>query len=102
MAADPDGFPWQFSGMTVRFGRTMWDTDPLGYSADSPLYEALCHAGAICDPGGWWSYTSQDPDSPFYVVTFMSDEDPSVSRDPQGPFVLTEVPLEFRGSRGEQ
>jgi len=102
IAENPDGFPWQFSGMTTRFGRTMWDTDPLGYSPDSPLYEVLCDAGAICDPGGWWSYTSQDPDSSIYIVTFVSEEDPSVSNDPMGPFVYTDVPTEFHGLSVEQ
>src|SRR5204862_5580849 len=51
VAEDPDAFPWQFSGMTVRFGRTMWNVDPLGYQPDHPLCEVLCDVGAICDPG---------------------------------------------------
>jgi hypothetical protein len=51
----------------------MWNTDVLGYSPDSPLYEVPCHAGAICDPGGWWSYTTQDLESSLYVVTFVSE-----------------------------
>jgi len=58
MASDPDGFPWQFAGMTVRFGKTMWNVDPLGYQPDHPLFEVLCEIGAICDPSGWWSHTT--------------------------------------------
>jgi hypothetical protein len=87
--------------MTVRFVRTMWNVDPLGYQPDAPLYEVLCDAGAICDPDGWWSYTSQDPDADFYVVTFLSEEQTS-SEDhtPMGPFVWTEVPPDFLGGRG--
>jgi hypothetical protein len=98
MAEDPEGFPWQFSGMTTRFGQRMWNTDPLGYQPDSPIYEVLCDAGAICDPGGWWSYTSQDPEAFFYVVTFVSEERPSpaVDRAPMGPFV-TDVPSGYHG-----
>jgi hypothetical protein len=94
---DPDAFPWQFSGMTVRFGRTMWNVDPLGYQPDHPLYEVLCDVGAICDPDGWWSYTSQDPDAEFYVVTFVSQERPSASRPLEPSFIWTEVPAEFHG-----
>jgi len=97
VAEDPDAFPWQFSGMTVRFGRTMWNVDPLGYQPDHPLIEVLCHVGAICDSGGWWSYTSQDPDADFYVVTFLSQERPSGDRQPIPLFVWTEVPSEFHG-----
>jgi hypothetical protein len=97
VAEDPDAFPWQFSGMTVRFGRTMWNVDPLGYQPDHPLIEVLCDVGAICDPGGWWSYTSQDPDADFYVVTFTSQERPSGDRPPMPLFVWTEVPSEFHG-----
>jgi hypothetical protein len=84
--------------MTVRFGRTMWNVDPLGYQPDHPLYEVLCDVGAICDPDGWWSYTDQDPDGDFYVVTFVSEE-PSGDRPPRPSFVWTEVPAEFHGGR---
>jgi hypothetical protein len=97
MAEDPDTFPWTFSGMTVRFGRTMWNVDPLGYQPDSPLYEVLCDVGAICEPGGWWSQTSQYSDGDFYVVTFVSQEQPSVPGPPRPSFVWTEVPREFHG-----
>jgi hypothetical protein len=94
IAEDPDGSPWLFSGMTIRFGRTMWDTDVLGYSPESPLYEVLCDSGAICDPDGWWSHTSQDPGSAVYVVTFLSDSGGS-GRPPMPQFVLTDVPPEY-------
>jgi hypothetical protein len=98
VAAEPDAFPWSFSGMTVRFGRTMWNVDPLGYQPDHPLYEVLCDVGAICDPEGWWSYTSQDPGVDFYVVTFVSQElSSSTERPPSLSFVWTEVPPEFHG-----
>ncbi len=94
IAEDPEGFPWLFSSMTIQFGRTMWNTDALGYSPDSPLYEVLCHAGAICDPGGWWSYTTQDPASSLYVATFVS-ESRGRDRPPTPEFVLTDVPAEY-------
>jgi len=74
MASDPEGFPWQFAGMTVRFGKTMWNVDPLGYQPDHPLFEVLCEIGAICDPSGWWSHTTQDAQADFYVVTFLRSE----------------------------
>ena len=98
VAEDPDAFPWQFSGMTVRFGRTMWNVDPLGYQPGHPLFEVLCNVGAICDPDGWWSYTSQDPDAEFYVVTFASEEPSSASQFVEQSFTWTEVPPEFHGS----
>jgi hypothetical protein len=99
VAEDPDAYPWQFSGMTVRFGRTMWNVRPLGYSPEGPLYEVLCDVGAICDPGNWWSYTTQDPDADFYVVTFLSQELTSSGDHPPRPsFVWTEVPKEFHGA----
>ena len=86
--------------MTIRFGRTMWNVRRLGYSPEDPLYEVLCDVGAICDPGGWWSYTSQDPDADFYVVTFVSEDlGSSTGRPPMPSFVWTEVPLEFHGGR---
>jgi hypothetical protein len=98
VAEDPDEYPWQFSGMTVRFGRTMWNVRPLGYSPEDALYEVLCDVGAICDPGGWWSYESQDPGADFYAVTFVSQDLGSSTEHPPRPaFVWTEVPPEFHG-----
>jgi len=79
--------------MTVRFGRTMWNVGPLGYSPEDPLYEVLCDVGAVCEPGGWWSYTSQDPDADFYVVTFLSQEQPSGDHLPTPSFVIEAVGL---------
>jgi len=99
VAEDPDEYPWQFSGLTVRFGRTMWNVRPLGYSPEGPLYEVLCSVGAVCDPGGFWSYTTQDPDADFYVVTFLSQElTSSGDHSPRPSFVCTEVPIEFHGA----
>jgi hypothetical protein len=95
VAETPDAFPWKFYGMTVRFGRTMWNVDPLGYQPDHPLIEVLCDVGAICDPDGWWTYTSQDPEAQFYVVTFTSEELSSARRLVGQAFTWTEMPAEF-------
>ena len=98
LAVEPDAFPWTFSGITVRFGRTMWNVRPLGYSPEDPLYEVLCDVGARCEPGGWWSYTSQDPGADFYAVTFVSQDLGSSTEHPLRPsFFWTEVPPEFHG-----
>ena len=100
MASDPEGFPWQFAGMTVRFGKTMWNVDPLGYQPDHPLFEVLCEIGAICDPSGWWSHTTQDAQADFYVVTFLSEKRTSAVYQPEPPFVFTEVPSDYHYPAG--
>jgi hypothetical protein len=74
VSAHPDKFPFRFAGMTVRFGKTMWDVDPLGYQPDHPIIEVLADVGAVTDPESWWSKTSRDPESAFYLVTFTSEE----------------------------
>jgi hypothetical protein len=74
----------------------MWNVRPLGYSPEGPLYEVLCSVGAVCDPGDFWSYTTQEPDADFYVVTFPSQElTSSGDHSPRPSFVWTEVPKEF-------
>jgi hypothetical protein len=99
VAAEPEAFPWTFSGVIVRFGRTMWNARRLGYSPEDPVYEVLCNVGAICEPGGYWSYTTQDPYADFYVVSFVSEDLGSSTEHPPAPsFVLTEVPPEFHGA----
>jgi hypothetical protein len=100
VAEDPNEYPWVFSGMTVRFGRTMWNVDPIGYQPDHPLFEVMCNVGAVCEPNGWWSYFTQDPDADYYVVTFLSQKRTSSGDGaPMDLFVWTEVPPEFRGGR---
>jgi hypothetical protein len=96
--AHPDAFPFEFSGMTVRYGRTVWNVDVLGYQPDHAILEVLAHVGAVWDPEAWWSYASQDRDADYYVVTFTSGD---VSSDSPGPSPITawtEVPAEFRGT----
>jgi hypothetical protein len=34
--AHPDAFPFEFTGMTVRYGRTVWNVDVLGYQPIKP------------------------------------------------------------------
>jgi hypothetical protein len=97
VAANPDAFPFQFDGMIVRYGRTVWNVDPLGYQPDHSILEVLSVAGAVWDPEGWWSSESQDPDADYYVVTFVS-EDASPDRFVPSPITAwAEVPAEFRG-----
>jgi len=97
VAANPDAFPFQFDGMIVRYGRTVWNVDPLGYQPDHPILEVLSAAGAVWDPEGWWSSESQDPEADYYVVTFVS-KDASPNRFVPSPITpWTEVPAEFRG-----
>jgi hypothetical protein len=74
VAANPDAFPFQFDGVIVRYGRTVWNVDPLGYQPDHSIHEVLAAAGAVWDPEGWWSRESQDPDADYYIVTFMSED----------------------------
>jgi hypothetical protein len=50
ISEDPESSPWLFSGMTIRFGQTMWDTDVLGYSPDSPIYDPRRHLGLRAVP----------------------------------------------------
>jgi hypothetical protein len=98
-AADPDAFPFQFRGVTVRYGRTAWNVSPLGYQPDHPNLEVLAAAGAVWDPEHWWSTGSQDSTSDYYVVTFTS-EDPA-ERGPRNETITawTDVPEQYRGGR---
>jgi hypothetical protein len=52
----------------------VWNVDPLGYQPDHPILEVLVAAGAVWEPGGWWTVASQDPNSDYYVVTFTSED----------------------------
>ena len=83
--------------MIVRYGRTVWNVDPLGYQPDHSILEVLAAAGAVWDPGAHWSYDSQDRDADYYVVTFTS-EDPLDRLGPRPITTWTEVPAEFRGT----
>jgi hypothetical protein len=87
-------FPFSFAGMTVTFGRTVWDVREFGFSPDAPLYEVLCDVGAACEPGSWWSYITQDPVADFYVVTFTTEQ-PTHDREPPAEFIWSELPEEF-------
>ena len=51
--------------MIVRYGRTVWNVDPLGYQPDHSILEVLVAAGAVWEPGGWWSVASQDRNSDY-------------------------------------
>jgi hypothetical protein len=74
VSAHPDAFPFTFAGMTVRYGRTKWDVDPLGYQPAHPIFEVLGDVRAVHDASRWWARESQDPNSDFYVVTFTSED----------------------------
>ena len=98
VAANPDDFPFEFDGMIVRYGRTVWNVDPLGYQPDHSILEVLAATGAVWDPEGWWTAESQDPDADYYIVTFTS-EGASPDSLALGPITAwTEVPAEFRGT----
>jgi hypothetical protein len=96
--AHPDAFPFEFTGMTVRYGRTVWNVDVLGLPAHQAILEVLAHVGAVWDPEAWWSYASQGRDADYYVVTFTSGNVPSDSPGPSPITAWTEVPAEFRGT----
>jgi hypothetical protein len=97
VSENPASYPVRFTGSVIRFGTTMWNVDPLGYQPGHPLHEVLENVGAIVDPGSYWSYTSQDPDADFYVVTFTDGD--GTSHGPAAPFAWSEVPSEFRFGR---
>jgi hypothetical protein len=97
VAADPDAFPFQFTGMSVRYGRTVWNVDPLGYQPGHSILEVVAAAGAVWDPEAWWSSESQDHDADYYVVTFTSEDPSSGWRGFRPITAWTEVPPEFRG-----
>ena len=83
--------------MIVRYGRTVWNVDPLGYQPDHSILEVLAAAGALWDPDSYWSYDSQDRDADYYIARFVS-EDASRDRFVPSPITSwTEVPAEFRG-----
>jgi hypothetical protein len=92
--SSPEEFPFIFAGMTVTFGRTMWNVREFGFSTEDPLYEVLCDVGAACEPGSWSSYTTQDPVADFYVVTFTTER-PTHDREPHPEFIRSELPEEF-------
>jgi hypothetical protein len=84
--------------MTVRFGRTVWNVDVLGYQPNHAILEVLTHVGAVEDPDSYWSYEGQDLDADYYVVTFTSEDSSSDSPGPSPITAWTEVPAEFRGT----
>ncbi len=98
VSADPGAFPFRFDGMIVRYGRTVWNVDPLGYQPTHSILEVLAATGAVWDPDAWWTAESQDSDADYYIVTFTSEEATSDSKA-IGPITAwTEVPPEFRGT----
>jgi hypothetical protein len=97
-AHDPATFPFRFRGVLVTYGRTVWNTDVLGYQPDDAILEVLADVGAVWDPEGWWSSESQEPEADYYVVTFVS-EDPSSRHSGRTPIdAWTDVPPDFRGT----
>ena len=84
--------------MIVRYGRTVWNVDPLGYQPDHSILEVLAAAGAVWDPDAYWSYDSQDRDADYYVVTFTSGDASSDTPGGSPITAWTEVPAEFRGT----
>ena len=70
--SDPATFPITFAGMVVVFGRTKPEVE--GYEPDHAIYEVLQDVGAVVEPEGWWTRTSQDSSSEFYVVTFTTEQ----------------------------
>src|SRR5262245_51876784 len=50
VSADPGAFPFRFDGVFVRYGRTVWDVDPLGYQPNHSILEVLAATGAVWDP----------------------------------------------------
>ena len=75
LAAHPEVFPLRFSRIEVRFGRTMPDTDPLGYPPDHAIYEVLQDVGVVIEPEGWSSRNTQDESADYYNITFtLGDE----------------------------
>lgn len=95
VAAHPGVFPFTFGGMIVRYGRTVWNVDSLGYQPDHPIFEVLGDVRAMWDPEGWWTQRSQDPGADYYVVTFTSEGNPSGPAPSQDIRRWTDVPAEF-------
>jgi hypothetical protein len=75
VASGPPAFPLTFAGLTLVFGRTIPDVDPLGYQPQDPIIEVLAEVGAVRDPEAYWSSFSQDASADFYVVTFETEPD---------------------------
>ncbi len=75
VASDPPAFPLTFAGLTVVFGKTIPDVDPLGYQPEHSIIEVLTEVGAVLDPGAYWTRSSQDASADFYVVTFETGPD---------------------------
>jgi hypothetical protein len=70
VAQDPGSFPLVFRSVSVEFGKTLPDVDPLGYQPDHPIIGVLSSVGAVIDPDSYTSSHSQDPSAEYYVVTF--------------------------------
>jgi hypothetical protein len=74
VASDPATFPLRFEELTVVFGRTIPDVDPLGYRPEHSIIEVLSDAGAVIETDrGYSSWSSQDPSADFYIVTFDTE-----------------------------
>ena len=84
--------------MIVRYGRTVWNVDPLGYQPDASILEVLVAVGAVWYPAGWWTGVSQDRDADYYVVTFTSEDPSEGGATSQRITTWTEVPEEYRGT----
>jgi hypothetical protein len=74
LKAEPDRFPLVFSEISVVFGKTMPDVDPLGYQPDHPIYEVLQDVGVVIEPESWSTRSDQNPLADFYVVTFVLED----------------------------
>ena len=75
LAAHPKVFPLRFSRIDVRFGRTMPDTDPLGYQPDHAIYEVLQDVGLVIEPESWSNRNTQDEAADYFAVTFELEDE---------------------------
>lgn len=73
VASDPGAFPLEWAEIVVVFGKTLPDVDPLGYQPEHAIIEVLADVGAVVEPEGWSTRSSQDPAADFYVVTFETE-----------------------------
>ena len=69
VASEPAAFPLRVAGLTVVFGKTIPDVDPLGYQAGHAILEVLTDVGVVVDGETGWIADSQDPLADFFVVT---------------------------------
>jgi hypothetical protein len=69
-ATDPHGFPIQWQGIMITFGRSVPQVE--GYDATDAIIEVLTDVGVLEDPGFWWTKTFRTR-NPFYVVTLDTE-----------------------------